>query len=114
VSKPTHPTDAAVEAAIGEVLASRRNALDAVTQAVHDAERIAEEARDTTRGIAERTERRILRIRAGFDAACRAKIAAIDAETEVHDAAHELTPVDIARLARAVDALCEELTGPKG
>lgn len=113
MSKPTNPADAALEAAISDVLASRRIALGAVSQAARDAERIADEARNTAWRIAERTEQRIRTIRAAFDATRRAKIAGIDAEAEVHDATHELTSADMAQLAYAVDTLCEELTGRK-
>lgn len=103
-------TEVAVEAAISDVLTSRRNALDAVAHAAGDAERVADEARKTSRRIAERADRRIRKLRLAFDAAIRAKIAVIDAEAAAQDAAHELTPSDMTQLAHAVEALCDELT----
>jgi hypothetical protein len=108
---PPHAADLAVEAAIGLVLASERAARDAVAQATRDAERLADDARAGAREIAERTDRRIRGIRAAFEARAVQAIAAIDAEAALQDATHELSAEDFARLARAVDALCEELTG---
>lgn len=101
----------AVEAAIGLVLASECAARDAVAQAERDAEKLAENARADSRKISERTDRRIRRMRAAFEARATQAIDAIDAEAARQDAAHELSSGDLTRLARAVDALCEELTG---
>jgi hypothetical protein len=113
VPNSTHRDDVSVEAAINDVLVSRRRAVDAMARAEQDGARIVDGSRDAARRIAERAERRIRAMRAAFEAAGRAKLAAIDAEVERHGAAHELMPADDMQLARAVEALCNELTGTR-
>lgn len=108
---PPHQADLAAEAAIGLVLASERAARDAVAQAARDADKLAEDARAEARETGERADRRIRRVRAAFETRAVQAIGALDAEAALQDAAHELSSEDLERLARAIGAVCEELTG---
>lgn len=109
--RSTALTDLAAEAAIDRVLAAEREAGDLVASATSEAGAIVEAARSAARAIAERNERRIRGLREAFAARAAREIAAIDAEVRAQDAKRELSPDDLARLERAVAALCVELTG---
>ena len=80
------PADAAVEAAISRVLDAELAAHDDVDRATRDAAAIVEDAGATARAIAERTERRIRKLRAAFETRAAREVAAIDAEALAQDA----------------------------
>jgi len=102
--------DAAIEAAIGLVLATERAANDAVEQAARDAATQVEEARGRARAIEERTERRIRALRAAFAARAERVIAELDAQAAAQDAAGPPSSDDLARVASAARALAIDLT----
>ncbi len=99
------------EAAIVRVLASEREARDAVERALLDVHRIAETARAEARALAERTERRIRIVVGAFERDLATRVAAIDAEADQLDSPQPLTAEELAALRRAVGALARELTG---
>jgi hypothetical protein len=90
--KSDMPTGDAVEASIARVLAAEAAALDTVAQARDEAAAMAERAREEARRIA-------------------AQVASLEAQTAAMDAAHELTPEEIADVERAVRATASALTG---
>ncbi len=104
------PADAAVEAAISRVLDAELAAHDDVDRATREAAAIVEDAATTARAIAERTERRIRKLRAAFETRAARAVAEIDAQALAQDRVYELTPDDRTRLERAVAALSNELT----
>ena len=105
------PTGAAVEAAISRVLDAERSAREDVDRAAQEAAAIVDEATATARAVADRAARRIRGLRAAFETRGAREVAAIDAQARAQDAMGELTPEDLARLSRAVAALCAALTG---
>ena len=107
----TSPNEALSDAAIGRVLDAERAAREAVAEATREADRIVEQAHVTARAVAERAQRRITRIRAAFEAAATREIERLDAADAREEGVRELDDEDRARLARAIDALCDELTG---
>jgi vacuolar-type H+-ATPase subunit H len=108
------PTDAAVEAAISQVLEAERAANEDVERATPEAAAIVEGARAQARAIAERTERRLRGLRAAFEARSARELAAIDEQALAQDTVRELTNEDLARLERAVAVLSGELIGESG
>ncbi|MEO8677153.1 MAG: hypothetical protein ABI569_16375 [Casimicrobiaceae bacterium] len=102
--------DDAADAAIVRVLAVEREARDVVARATSDAGALVEAARTTAHAIAESTEQRMRRVREAFAGRAAQEIAAIDAEVRAQDAVRALSSDDLARLERAVAALCVELT----
>ncbi len=112
-AKPTVESDTAVEEAIAQVLAAERAAADSVAQANRDGAAIADQARERARAIAQRTEGRMERVRAAFEAATQAQLADIAVAVEVIDDRAPPTPGDRDRLAAAVTALAATLTGER-
>ncbi|HTP98438.1 MAG TPA: hypothetical protein VMN56_03870 [Casimicrobiaceae bacterium] len=106
----TRSADAAVEAAIGLVLATERAAGDAVEQATRDAAARVEEARADARAIAERAERRVRAMREAFAARAERVTAELDAEAAAQDAVRPPSSEDLGRVALAARALAAELT----
>lgn len=105
--------DAIVEEAIARVLAAERAARESIAQAHADASAIAEAAAERARTILARTERRMQRVRAAYDAATQAQLAEISAAATTVVRREETTPADRACLALAVAALAEQLSGGK-
>ena len=103
------PPDSAVDAAIARVLDAERVARDAVMEAEAEAVRLNEDARARARTIAERCERRIRSVLAVHDAHVAERIAMLDAEAASLGRPHMLDADETARLARAVEALADEL-----
>lgn len=103
--------DNAVEAAIARVLDAEHAARDAVRGAEQEAVETNEAARATARAVAERTERRIGRVRAAFESRTAAEVAAIDAAAMEAGARHELADDELLRLDAAVAALAARLAG---
>lgn len=107
----TSPNDAVADAAIGRVLDAERAAREAVADATREGDRIVDQARATAGAVRLRAERRIRRIRDAFDARAAREIALLDAAAAREAGAHDLDAEDLARLARSIEALCDELTG---
>jgi len=105
------PSVDAVEAAIARVLDAEHTARDAVRDAEEEAAAMTEATRATARAVALSTERRIRAVRAAFEARAAAEVAALRTAAEAADAAHELTPAELARLDVAVTSLAALLTG---
>lgn len=105
--------EAAVEAAIAQVLQAEAAAREAVAVARDDAEVIAEAARERTRNIGLSADRRIAIVRAAFGAKIVAEVASLDAQAWALDADRAPTPDEVARVERAVLSLAESLTGAK-
>lgn len=105
------PPDSAVEAAIAHVLEAERAARAAIAQAQADGTALVTEARERARAVGERTERRMQRVRAAYDATTKSKLAAIAAEAAAIDHRDVATAADDARLVAAVAALAARLTG---
>lgn len=103
--------DAKVELAISQVLDAEVKARDAVRDAEAQAVAMIEVARTSGRAIAERTERRIRRFRAAFEAQASDAVARIAAEADAANAQHEFTASDLAQIDAAVAVLAESLTG---
>jgi len=102
--------DLAIEAAIAQVLAAERDADVAVAQCRLDAAAMIEQAHADARALAQRTERRIGRIRAAFEASTAREVARLDAESAQLDVRHELTSDEIADVVSAVAVVAAELT----
>lgn len=110
LNQPPSPERAA-EAAIAQVLAAERAARDAMA-AVHDeAAHIGEQARAQARTLAERTQRRIRRLRAAFERRTDAEVAALRAQADALAAPHEPGSDEAARVDEAVARLAAQLTG---
>jgi len=103
------PPDSAVDAAIARVLDAERAARDTVMEAEAEAVRLNEDARARARTIAERCERRIRSVLAVHDAHVAERIAMLDTEAASLGRPHVLDADETARLARAVEALADEL-----
>ena len=102
-----------VETAIARVLAAERNARDAIATANRNAEASAEQARADARALTERTERRIQKIHAAFEARISAEVGGIEDQCAVQDEPSALSPEDLRRVERAVAVVAAELTsGP--
>jgi hypothetical protein len=105
------PPDGAVEAAIARVLEAERAAREAVTAAEREAARLDEEARGRARAIGERCERRIRSVLAVHDAHVTERVAALEAAGATLGRPHTPDAAEMARVARAVAALADELIG---
>lgn len=103
--------DAAVEAAIAQVLDAEHAARDAVREAEEAAAAMTEAARAAARELAARTERRIGGVRARFEQKTSAEVATLDAEAAAASAPHDLSTEELARLDVAVAELARQLTG---
>jgi vacuolar-type H+-ATPase subunit H len=107
----TSPSEAVADAAIARVLDAERAAREAVEEATREADRIVDRARAAAEAVGERAERRIRRIRAAFEAHADREIARLDAAAARETGVRDLDAEDMARLARGIDAVCDELTG---
>jgi vacuolar-type H+-ATPase subunit H len=103
--------EASVEAAISRVLNAERSANEHVERATREAAAIVENGRAMARAIAERTDRRLRRLRAAFEIRGDRAVGAIGAQALAEAAAHDLAADDLARLERAVAVVCAELIG---
>lgn len=103
--------NAAVEAAIASVLASERDARDAIARAREQAADVAEDARAAARMLGERTDARILAVRAAFGRRLSQRVDRIRSEAAALDMPRDLSDDDLARLEWAVAQLAAELTG---
>jgi hypothetical protein len=105
------PENEAVERAIARVLEAEQFARGAIADARRESAAMNERARATARAIAERTERRIGRVRAGFERRIVAEVAALEAAAAALDVRYEPNAADRADVGRAVANLAAELTG---
>jgi hypothetical protein len=105
------PENETVERAIARVLEVERFARVAIADARREGAEMNERARATTRAIAERTERRIGRVRARFEQRIAAEVAALETAAAALDTRYEPNAADRACLGRAVATLAAELTG---
>jgi hypothetical protein len=106
VVRPGHD----VETAIACVLDAEHAARAAVDEAGATAIAINEAARAAARSLAERTERRIRRVRGVFEQRTATSVAALEAAAAEAAAPHALTADDLSRLDAAVAALAARLT----
>jgi hypothetical protein len=102
--------NALVEQAIARVLEAERAARIAVAEAQSEAAAMADRARAAARAIGERTERRIIRIRARFEERIAAEVAALERAAAGLNVNSAFEQADRAPLARAVAMLAAELT----
>ncbi len=103
--------ESAVESAMAQVLAAESAARASVATAAVEAQQVAERARAAARAIAERTQTRLLRVRAAFERAADAEVAALHARAEALRTPRETSADDLARIDRAVTRLAARLTG---
>jgi vacuolar-type H+-ATPase subunit H len=100
-----------VDQAIVRVLQAEQSAREAVAQCALDAEVLRQNARARARAIAERAAERVARAHQWTDAALRSEVERLNRQRA---ALHQPAPPDPdepARVARALDRLCAELTG---
>jgi hypothetical protein len=102
---------AAVEEAIARVLASERDAREAIANARREAAETAEESRAFARALGERTDVRIRKVRSAFERALAARLEELHAAEAQIETRHDLTDEDRARLDRAIARLAARLTG---
>lgn len=100
----------AVEAAIARVLDAERAARDSIDGTQKEAPAKVEAARLAVRGLNDRTERRIRRLRNAFERRIVADVKALDMQAAALESQHASSS-EIARVERAVRALARELTG---
>ncbi len=110
LNPPSSPERAA-EAAIAQVLAAERAARDAIASARDEAAHIAEQSRAQARALAERTQRRIRRLRAAFEQGADAEVSALQAQADALLAPHDIGSDEAARVDNAVARLAAQLTG---
>jgi hypothetical protein len=96
---------------MAQVLSAESAARVTVAAAAVEAQHMAERARAAARGIAERTQRRLHRVRAAFERAADAEVAALHAQGEALRAPRAIGADDLARIDRAVTRLAARLTG---
>jgi len=101
----------AVEAAMAQVLAAEAAARESVALAHAEAARTGERSRAAVRALAERTEHRLRRLRAAFERAADAEVAALQAQAEALSRPTEPGRDDAARIEQAVARLTAQLTG---
>ena len=101
----------AVETAMAQVLAAELAARESIASARVEAQHIGERSRAAARGLAERTQRRIHHLRAAFERATAAEVAALHAQAEVLAMPHEPGADEAGRIDRAVARLAAQLTG---
>ncbi|MBE0547051.1 MAG: hypothetical protein IH627_05185 [Rubrivivax sp.] len=110
MNQPPSPERAA-EAAIAQVLAAERAAREAMASARLEAAHIGEQSRAQVRGLAERTQRRIRRLRTAFERRTDTEVAALRAQAAALVAPHEFGSDEAARVDEAVARLAAQLTG---
>lgn len=103
-------TDLGVEAAMARVLEAEQAARDAVEAAQAEAAHMAEAARSAQRALAERTRRRMARVRDAFARAVQGELERIDARARALPAHDDPDADDLERLDRAVAVLAAQLT----
>jgi hypothetical protein len=103
-----------VELAIARVLEAERSARAAIAAARAEGSATNERARAAARALAERTERRIGRIRERFEGEVAAEVAALDRSAAALDLRYAPTPADLAALERAIARLAAEITEGAG
>jgi len=109
-NKPPSPERAA-EAAIAQVLAAERMAREAIAATHVEAAHISESSRARVRDLADRTQRRIRRLRAAFELRADTEVAALRAQADALAAPHELAGGEATRVDGAVSRLAAQLTG---
>ncbi len=101
----------AVEAAMAQVLAAEAAARESVALAHAEAGHTGERSRAAVRALAERTELRVRRLRAAFERAADAEVAALQSQAETLSRPTEPDSGDVFRIAQAVARLAAQLTG---
>lgn len=102
---------AAVDQAIGRVLAAEAAARASVEAAAREAAAEVEAARRDARTIVERTERRVRLACARHGAAVADRVARIEALAEAQSVRHDVTNGELALAIRAAVEIAAELTG---
>jgi vacuolar-type H+-ATPase subunit H len=100
-----------VDQAIVRVLQAEQTAREAVAQCALDAEVLRQEARARARAIAERAAERVARAHQWTDAALRSAVERLNRQRAALQHPAPPDPDEPARVARALDRLCAELTG---
>lgn len=111
VPERTPTPERAVEAAMAQVLAAESAARESVASARVEARQIAERSRAAARAVGERTQRRIGHLRAAFERAADAEVAALQAQSEALVLVPGPAPDEAARIEHAVVRVAAELTG---
>lgn len=101
----------AVEAAMAQVLAAEAAARESVARARVEAGHTGERSRSAVRALADRTQRRVRHLRAAFERAGDAEVAALQAQAGHLSLPAEPGADDAARIDRAVARLAAQLTG---
>lgn len=99
-----------VEAAIARVLGAEQDAREAIDRARDEAAAIEEAARDAARRLEQRTDRRILRVRAAFERSLASALGDFDREAQQAQAPQALGDSERAAVEAAVARLAEALT----
>jgi uncharacterized protein YfcZ (UPF0381/DUF406 family) len=105
--------DREVEAAIACVLASEREAQQAIAAAHAEAAAMAERSRARVRALAEHTQRRMRHLRAAFERRTEAELVALQLQAEALSAPQPPAADDSVRVDGAVARLVAELTGAR-
>ena len=100
-----------VDQAIVRVLQAEQTAREAVAQCALDAEVLRQNARARARAIAERAAERVARAHQWTDAALRSEVERLNRQRAALQQPAPPDPDEPARVARALDRLCAELTG---
>jgi hypothetical protein len=96
---------------MAQVLAAEAAARESVALAHAEAGHTGERSRAAVRAVAERTELRVRRLRAAFERAADAEVAALQAQAETLSRPTEPASGDAVRIAQAVARLAALLTG---
>lgn len=105
------PNESAVDVAIVRVLRAEALARESIAAARAQAAQIAEQSRSAARALAERTQRRIRRLRGAFEVRVASEVATLDAQARA--LADDTAPAtdESLQLDRAVALLAAQLTG---
>jgi hypothetical protein len=96
---------------MAQVLAAEAAARESVALAHAEAGHTGERSRAAVRALAERTELRVRRLRAAFERAADAEVAALQSQAETLSRPTEPDSGDVFRIAQAVARLAAQLTG---
>lgn len=96
---------------MARVLAAESAARESVAQSRLEAQRMAELSRAAVRALTERTERRMRYLRAAFERATEAELAALKAQADALDEAHAPAVEHHPSIQAAVASAAAQLTG---
>jgi len=96
---------------MAQVLAAEAAARESVARARTEAQHIGERSRAAVRALADRTQRRVRHLRAAFELAADAEVAAMQSQARSLSLPPDPGADEVARIERAVARLAAQLTG---